>query len=100
MKTNMTMTKQTWQYVTEFVTKAEQIAETSIVTQDDLLSIMLLGSLPTKYEYFIIAMKSRDVFPALENLKRKLIEKEARQSDWSAKYNIDNNVLLSKNRSD
>jgi len=39
MKTNITMT----QHVTEFVT-AEQIAETGIVIQEDLLmSIMLLG---------------------------------------------------------
>jgi len=29
-----------------------------------------------------------------------LIEEEARQSDWSTKCNADNNVLLSKNRSD
>jgi len=45
-------------------------------------------------------MKSRNVFPPLESLKRKLIEEEARQSDWSGKCNTDNNVLLSKNRSD
>jgi len=32
-------------------------------------------------------------------LKQKLIEEEARQSDWSAKNNAENNVLLSKNRS-
>jgi len=45
-------------------------------------------------------MKSRDEFPSLESLKRKLIEEEAKQCDWSAKCNTDNNVLLSKNRSD
>jgi len=42
-------------------------------------------------------MESRDVLPPLKSLKHKLIEKEARQSDWSAKCNTDNNVLLSKN---
>jgi len=61
---------------------------------------MLLGSLPTEYENFIVAMESRDVLPLLEILKQKLIEEKARQSDWSAKSNAGNNVLLSKNRSD
>jgi len=96
MKTNVTMK----QHVTEFVTKAEQIVKAGIVIQDDMLSIMLLGSLPTEYENFIVAMESRDVLPPLESLKRKLIEEEARQSNWSAKCNTDNNVLLLKNRSD
>jgi len=61
---------------------------------------MLLDSLPTEYENIIVAMESSDVFPLLEILKQKLIEEEARQSDWSAKNNASNNVLLSKNRSD
>jgi len=72
--------------------------EAGIEIQDNLLSIMLLGSSSTEYENFIIAMKLRDVFPSLESLKRKLIEEKARQSDWFAKCNTDNNVLLSKNR--
>jgi len=55
---------------------------------------MLLGSLPTEYENFIVAMESRDVLLPLEFLKQKLIEEEARQSDWLAKSNADNNVLL------
>jgi len=88
------------QHVIEFITKAEQVAEAGIVIQDDLLSIMLLGSLPTEYENFIVAMESRDVLPPLESLKQKLIEGGVRQSDWSAKCNADNNILLSKNRSD
>jgi len=71
-KSNMTIT----QYVTNFASKAEQIAETSIEIPDELLSITLLGSLPTKYENFIIVMKSHDELPSLENLKWKLIEEE------------------------
>jgi len=57
------------QHVTEFVTKAEQIAKAGIVNQEDLLSMMLLGSLPTEYENFISAMESRDVLLLLEILK-------------------------------
>jgi len=77
MKTNITMT----QHITEFVTKAEQITD-GIIIQDDLLSIILLGLLSTKYENLIV-MESRDVLPPLESvsLKQKLIEEEARQSD-------------------
>jgi len=41
----------------------------------------------------------RDVFLPLESLQWKLVEEKARQSDWSAKCNIDNNMLFSKNRS-
>jgi len=62
MKINMTM----MQYVIEFVTKTEQIAEAGIVIQDDLLLIMLLGSLSAKHENFIVAMESRDVLPPLK----------------------------------
>jgi len=61
---------------------------------------MLLYSLPTKYENFVVAMEFRDEFPLLESLKWKLIEEEARQYDRSVKSDIDNNVLLSKNRFD
>jgi len=53
MKTNIIMT----QHVTEFVRKTEQIAEAGIVIQNDPLS-MLLGSLPTEYENFIVAIES------------------------------------------
>jgi len=41
-KTSMMMT----QYVTDFTSKAEQIAETDIEILDELLSIMFLDSLP------------------------------------------------------
>jgi len=66
MKTNIIIT----QYVTEYVAKAEQIAEAGIVIQNNLLSIMLLGPLPTEYENIIGAIESRDVCPPLENLNR------------------------------
>jgi len=56
METNITMT----QHITEFITKAEQIAEAGIVIQNDLLSIMLLGLLLTEYENFIVVMESHD----------------------------------------
>jgi len=45
-------------------------------------------------------MESCNEFSSLESLKQKFIEKAARQYDWSAKCNTDNNVLQSKNHFD
>jgi len=70
----MTMT----QYVTDFVSKTEQIAEAGIEILDELQLIMLLDSLTIEYENFILTMESHVDFPPLESLKGKLIEEEAR----------------------
>lgn len=78
------------QYVTEFSRKAEQLEEAGISIPDELLSIMLLGSLPTEYENFSIAIESRDDIPSLENLKVKLIEEDARQTERHSKTSGDN----------
>ena len=88
------------QYVSDFSYMAEQLTDTGIEIPEDLLSIMLLNSLPTEFENFSIAMESRDDIPKLENLKLKLIEEEARQSDRAVKIsNIDEgNALFTKNR--
>lgn len=95
-KPNITMT----QYVTEFTRKAEQLEEAGIEIPNELLSIMLLGSLPTEFENFSVAIESRDEIPTLENLKIKLIEEEARQNDRVARTSEDynNDALLTKGR--
>jgi len=46
------------QYVSDFVHKAEQLEAAGIKLPDDLLSIMLLASLPTEYKNF--SVESRD----------------------------------------
>lgn len=91
------------QYVTDFSQKAEQLEEAGIAIPNELLSIMLLGSLPTEFENFSIAIESRDDIPTLENLKVKIIEEEARQSDRVAKTNENqksNTALFTKDRSE
>lgn len=96
-KPSITMT----QYVTDFTRKAEQLEEAGIEIPDELLSIMLLGSLPAEFENFSVAIESRDEIPTLENLKIKLIEEEARQNDRVAKTSEDHNnnsALLTKGR--
>ena len=62
------------QYVSDFSYMAEQLTDTGIKIPEDLLSIMLLNSLPTEFENFSIAMESCDDISKLENLKVKLIE--------------------------
>jgi len=73
------------QHVNDFTTKAGQLQESGIEIPNELLSIMLLNSLPEEYENFSVAMESRDNIPTLEILKAKLKEEEARQSDRDAK---------------
>lgn len=89
------------QYVTDFTRKAEQLEEAGIEIPDELLSIMLLGSLPAEFENFSVAIESRDEISMLENLRIKLIEEEAKQSDRVARtseaYN-NNDALLMRGR--
>lgn len=48
------------QHVNEFSSKAGQLEEAGIEIPKELLSIMLLSSLPTQYENFSVAIESRD----------------------------------------
>lgn len=89
------------QYVTDFTRKAKQLEEAGIEIPDELLWIMLLGSLPAEFENFSVAIESRDEIPTLENLKIKLIEEKARQSERVARTseaNNNNDALLTKGR--
>lgn len=67
------------QYLGEFQHKPEQLEEVGMQVPEDLLSVMLLASLPTEHESFTIAIESRDALPSFETLKSKLIEEEARR---------------------
>jgi len=78
------------QNVNDFERKAEQLEVAEIKLPDDLLSIMLLASLP-EYENFSVAIESRDEVPKLDYLKTKLKEEEARQNDRDAKIRRDHN---------
>lgn len=68
-------------YINDFTSKAEQLTEAGINIPDDLLSIMLLGSLPEGFESFTVAIESRDEIPSVNTLKIKLLEEEARQTE-------------------
>lgn len=89
-------------YLNDFTNKAEQLTEAGINIPDNLLSIMLLGSLPEEFESFTVAIESRDEIPSVSNLKVKLLEEEARQlerdgrPDKEKKSETNNEALLTK----
>lgn len=89
-------------YINEFTSKAEQLTEVGIKIPDDLLSIMLLSSLPNEFENFSIAIESRDEIPNIDNLKVKLLEEEARQNERTGRNDSENgqknDALLSHTR--
>lgn len=60
------------QFVNDFMEKSELLEEVGIKIPTELLSIMLLSSLPNEYENFRVAIESRDEIPTVKNLKLKL----------------------------
>lgn len=79
------------QHMNDFSSIAEKLEEAGIELPEEILSIMLLASLPTEYENFSVVIESRDEMPPLENLKIKLKEEEARQAERKAKYDLNEN---------
>lgn len=88
-------------YIRSFCDIAEKLEEAGIQIPNELLSIMILNSLPSKYENFCITVESRDAIPSIELLKVKLIEEEARQIERDNKHVIqeeENDALVAKNK--
>lgn len=87
-------------YISSFCDIIEKLEEAGIQIPNELLSIMILNSLPFEYENFCIAIESRDVIPSIEILKAKLIEEEARQLERDNKHAIqeENDALYTKNK--
>lgn len=61
-------------HVNSFTEIADKLMVIGISLQDELLSIILLSSLPQQYENFVIAMETRDSLPDFISLKQKLLE--------------------------
>ncbi|GBO02803.1 hypothetical protein AVEN_8815-1 [Araneus ventricosus] len=68
----MTDSKNMNEHINEFFMLVDKLKEMEIA--NDLLTILLLYSIPESYENFRIAIESRDELPSLETLKIKLIE--------------------------
>lgn len=69
------------EHLNKFTDVVDKLADMEITINDDLLSIMMLYSLPSSFENFRIAIESRDALPTPENLKIKICEEsEARKN--------------------
>jgi len=66
-------------YVYSFVEIIGKLSELDIKINEELQVIMLLTGLPENYENFLVAIKTRDSLPSLEQLKIKLLEEGARR---------------------
>ncbi|XP_033254303.1 uncharacterized protein LOC117193677, partial [Drosophila miranda] len=69
------------QYVNSFVEITEKLAELNIDIQDELKVIMLLSSLPSGWENFVVAIETRDSLPSFETVKVKILEEGARKDE-------------------
>jgi hypothetical protein len=62
------------EHVARFMDTVDKLQGMNIEINGDLLSIMLLYSLPSSFENFRCAIESRDSLPNVENLKVKIVE--------------------------
>ncbi|XP_044014006.1 uncharacterized protein LOC122856399 [Aphidius gifuensis] len=68
------------EHISEFMSSVDKLLDMDIVINEDMLSVMLLYSLPASFENFRCAIESRDSLPNPEALKIKILEEsDARQ---------------------
>lgn len=87
------------EHIDLFTEYVEKLSELEISIQDEVLSIILLCSLPSSYESFVVAIESRDSLPIFEALKSKILEEELRQQNkdiHSENADTVNNALITK----
>ncbi|CAB0004910.1 unnamed protein product [Nesidiocoris tenuis] len=71
-------------HVSSFFDTVDKLLDMEIKINDDLLTIMLLYSLPEEFENFRCAIESRDDLPKPETLRTKIIEEaDARKNNGS-----------------
>lgn len=84
-------------HLAQFSDTVDKLGEMGLVINEDLLSIMLLYSLPESYETFRCAIETRDNLPNLENLKIKIVEEfEARKETARLPDGNDNVLFVGK----
>lgn len=62
------------EHINTFVETVEKLQEMDVIFDPEQLSIMLLYSLPDKFEIFRCAIETRDKLPDLDTLKIKILE--------------------------
>ena len=87
------------QHLLKFFDAIDKLNVMGVQINEDLLSIMLLYSLPASYENFRCAIESHDRLPSAEILKVKIIEEsEARMHKTYNATNISNIEKKKKER--
>lgn len=70
------------EHVSNIFDAVDKLSEMEVTINPDLLAIMLLYSLPPRFENFRCAIESRDELPSPETLRIKIIEEsDARAKD-------------------
>ncbi|KAI4475152.1 hypothetical protein M0802_015266 [Mischocyttarus mexicanus] len=82
------------EYINEFNKIVERLEETGIEFSKRLSGLFFLNSLPSEYETICVAIKSREKFPSLEELKIKLIEEQMRIKDKFAENRSESEEAL------
>ena len=73
------------QHLDRFFNAVDKFGEMNLEINGDLLSIMLLYSLPVSYENFRCAIETRDELPTTEVLKIKIMEETDARHKWNRK---------------
>lgn len=82
-------------HLREFFDTIDKLSEMEIDINADLLTVMLLYSLPPSYENFRCAIESRDELPTPKNLRIKIIEEHnARKND--TREHVPNAMLVKR----
>lgn len=85
-------------HLNNFSSLVEKLKEISIELKDELLSIILLSSLPNSFENFVLAFEARDTLPTCENLKIKLLEEGHRREGIESNSIAPEQALFVRNR--
>lgn len=82
------------EHLCNFFDTVDKLADMNLDINPDLLTIMLLYSLPTNFENFRCAIESRDELPTPETLRIKIVEEsDARKNDTN---DVSSDALLAK----
>lgn len=74
----------------------DKLAELEVDINKELLAVMLLRSLPEKFENFRCAMSSRDELPSLETLSIKIAEEFDARREESSRDRVHNAMIAGK----
>ncbi len=85
------------QHMNEFSELCEKLNGTGIEIKEELLTIMLMTSLPREYDNFVVAMETRDELPSISSLKQKLLEEGKRRREKVVEKTSSQQAFTAKN---